>query len=434
MTRSRRILGLCLGLLGVLLLWASPGLVSSNDGSHLALSRALVLRGQTQLGDEVALTLWVDRARRDGVDYSDRPPGTGLLAAPAVWLGARLDPSLLRTSLELEEVMVQPAADRYAETYAVRVARQHRRAPPLLALQGTALLLAVHCAAVGLFGVGGVLLLLRRRGVQLPARAFAGLTLGLGCLWGPYSTVLFSHGTAGAMVVWAVLGLEVGAGEPEAEGGWPRVRAGALLGAGLAAGWAASADYLVALLVLGVGLASVPPRRWLAVAPWVLLGAVPIVAATLAYHHAAFGSAFSLGYDHHASFEFARSRATTFSGNPLVGLWSQWGAGQGAGVLVLAPVMLVGVAGLVAHRERRWLVGALPWIGLLAAHRTPTGGAGEDHRYLVPLMPLLAVGLALAWERWATGSGRARVVAVGLVLLATASAVLSWTHTRLGWS
>ncbi len=440
----RRMTVLGLVLLALLYAWRSPGLVSSNDGSHLALARALVLRGQTTLDDEVALTLWVDRARRQGRQYSDRPPGTALLAAPAVWLGGRLDPSLLETSLQAKDVMVQPAAPRYAETYAARVARHHSRSPPLLALQGTALLLSLHCAAVGVFGVLGVLLLLRRRGASPAAQVFAALALGLGSLWGPYSTVLFSHVTAGAAVTWAVLGLEVGMGPPRGAGAASGasaesstdapVRRLPLVGAGVAAGWAASTDYLVGLLVLGIALAIVPPRRYRSVAPWAVLGALPIVGATLGYHAAAFGSPWSLGYDHHANFEFARERSSTFSGNPLTGLWSQWGLGQGAGLLALAPVMLVGSAGLLVHRERRWLLGALPWILLIAAHRTPTGGAAEDHRYLVPLMPVLGLGLGLAWSRWAEGRSRpARWIAAALVLLALVSAGLCWVHVRGIW-
>ncbi|MEM7153599.1 MAG: hypothetical protein AAF799_12205 [Myxococcota bacterium] len=432
MSDSRRILGLCLGLLGVLWFWAAPGLVSSNDGSHLALSRAL-LRGETALGEDVALTLWVDRSRLSGVDYSDRPPGTALLAAPAVALGSALDPALFEASREAKEVMVQPAAPRYVQTYMARVQRMRRRAPPLVTLQGTALMLAVHCAAMGVFGVMGVVLLLRRRELSVPAQVFAGMTLGVGCLWGPYSIVLFSHVSAGALAVWAVLGLEAGIGRIAEDGSWPAVHRWPLLGAGLAAGWASSVDYLVGLLVLGVGLCAVPPKRWLAAAPWVVLGALPILAATFAYHDAAFGSPLSIGYDHHANFEFARERSSTFSGNALGGAWSLWGLGQGAGVLALAPVMLVGVLGLAAHAERRWLLGALPWIVLLAMHRTPTGGAGEDHRYLVPLMPLLAVGLGLAWQRWAQGSKSARWVAAALVVLALVSAWLSWSHTLPTW-
>jgi len=432
MPRPRRITALALLLLGLLYAWSSPGLVSSNDGSHLALARALALRGETTLGDEVALTLWVDRARRDGQHYSDRPPGTAFLAAPAVWAGARLDPGLLQTSLDTHDVIVSPAAPRYAETFAVRVARHHTRSPPLLALQGTMLLLALHCAAVGVLGVWGLLVLLRRRGVGAAGQAFAGVALALGCAWGPYATVLFSHVTAGTAVVGAMLGLDVGLARLDRPGLAARLP---LLGAGLAAGWAASADYLVGVLVLGLGLSLVPPRRWLAAAPWVLLGALPIVGATLAYHHAAFGSPWSLGYDHHANFAFARARASTFSGNPLAGLWAQWGAGEGAGVLVLAPVMLLGAVGLVLHRPTRWwLLGAAPWVVLLAAHRTPTGGAAHDHRYLVPLMPLLALGLGLLWSRAVDRPERPRRwIAPALWGLALVSGALSWLHVRAGW-
>jgi hypothetical protein len=456
-SRWRRLVVLGLVLLGLGWVALAPGLVSSNDGSHLALARALVLRGQTRLGDEVALTLWVDRARRNGEDYSDRPPGTAFLAAPAVWLGARLDPLLLRASMQSKEIVVAPAAPRYADTYAVRVQRARRaaasvdpgqheaalgKAPPLLALQGTALLVAVYCAGVGALGIAAVLVLLRRRGASPGAQIFAAASLGLACLWGPYSLVLFSHVTAGTCAIGALLGLELGldearTSEPAAGptiDSAPSVRRGPLVLAGLAGGWAFSADYLVALLVLGLGLAAAPPRRWLAIAPWLLLGAAPIVAATLAYHTAAFGSPWSLGYDHHANFAFARERSATFDGELLQGLWSQWGLGQGAGVLALCPVMLVGLAGLLAHRERRWLLGALPWIVLLAAHRTPTGGAAADHRYLVPLMPLLAVGLGLAFSRWASGHARGRVIAALLVLFAVTSAVLAWRHVLAVWA
>ena len=84
------------------------------------------------------------------------------------------------------------------------------------------------------------------------------------------------------------------------------------------------------------------------------------------------------------------------------------------------------------HGERRWLLGALPWISLLALHQTPTGGAGVDHRYVIPLMPLLAVGLGRLWPS-ETQSRRARAKIAGLVALALASAALSWTHTVSGW-
>lgn len=428
--RTLALTALALVLLVLAGAWASPGLVSSNDGSHLALARALALRHETPLREEVALTLWVDRAERDGNDYSDRPPGTALLAAPAVWLGAQLDPRFLRASEVSHAVTVRPAAPRYIHTYAIRVRRYQTgtaRGPRLLALQGTSLLVGLHCALVGALGVAVAVALLRRRGVSLAAQGFAASSLALASLWGPYATVLFSHVTAGVFAIACVLALEAGAG-----GDAPARRVPLAL-AGVAAAWAFGADYLVALLVLGLGLATLPPRRLVAAAPWAVSGAAPVLVAISAYHAAAFGSPWSLGYDYNTNFAFVRARETTFDGNVLRGLWSQWGLGGGAGVLALALVMLVGVAGLAAHRERRWLVGALPWVLMLSVHHTPTGGAAADHRYIVPLMPVLAVGLGLAWSRWVDATPRGRAVGAALVALAAVSAALTWRHARAVW-
>ncbi len=401
--------------------YAATGLVSSNDGSHLALARALVLRQTTTIDPEVGLTLWVDRSQRAGHQYSDRPPGTAFAAAPAVWLGHALDRPLLDRSLRTQAIVVTPAAPRFAETYVVRGQRLRVPGVPLLALQGTALLVALHTALMGALGLWGVDVLLRRRAVGAPARSFAAVTLGMATLWGPYATVLFSHVTAGAMTIVGVAALE----SALAATGRTRIVWGLL--AGLAGAWAAAADYLVALLVAGVFAAALDWRREIRLLPWLVAGAAPIVVATALYHDAAFGSPLSIGYDHHANFAFARERTSTFDGNPLQGLWTLWGLGEDAGVLALAPVTLVGIAGLAAGADRRWLLGAAPWVVALAMHHTPAGGASEDHRYLVPLLPLVAVGFGHAWAR-AAAHVRARMWATGLTLLAVASAALSWLH------
>ena len=424
MARSDRSAGWLLAVAWMVGCWwyAATGLVSSNDGSHLALARALVLRQTTTIDPEVGLTLWVDRSQRDGHQYSDRPPGTAFAAAPAVWLGHALDGPLLTRSLATKAIVVTPAAPRYAETYGVRSQRLRVQSVPLLALQGTALLVALHTALMGALGLWGVDALLRRRAIGPPARLFAAVTLGVATLWGPYATVLFSHVTAGAMAIAGLAALE------SAVAASGRARVGWAVAAGLAGAWAGAADYLVALLVVGLfAAAALDWRRDVRLLPWVVAGATPIVVATALYHDAAFGSPLAIGYDHHANFAFARERTSTFDGNPLEGLWTLWGLGEDAGVLALAPVTLVGVAGLAATADRRWLLGVLPWVLVLALHHTPAGGASEDHRYLVPLLPVLAVGFGHAWSL-AAAHARARMWAVGLTLLAIASAALSWLH------
>ncbi len=417
-------------VLGLFYASQSAGLVSSNDGSHVALGRALALRGEVSITPEVGLTLWIDRALRDGEDYSDRPPGTAFAAVPAIWLGSHLDEGWGHDSIERLKagadagdldtlVRVRPATDRYIATYGKRRLEMGARSPNLIALQGTALLVGVHAAGMGAVGLAGLLMLLRRRNLDAEGQFIVVLAIGVGTLWGPYSTMLFSHVTSGAMLVWCVWGLESLSCEDTSS--FRRWRAA--LVAGMSGAWAVSADYALVVAVVPLVLAVAPLRE----SPKVALGALPVVLATALYHDAAFGSPLSIGYDHHATFAFATSRAATFSGNPLAGFWTLWGAGQGAGALRMAPILLVAAGGMVF--ERRIGLALVPWAILLCFHRTPSGGAGEDHRYLVPVVAVLGLGLAGVW-RWSgtLASSRKVLVRGSVVLLTAVSAGLVWSH------
>lgn len=419
--------------LGLLYASLSSGLTSSNDGSHVALGRALALRHETPITQEVGLTLWVDRARRGGTDYSDRPPGTAFAALGALWVGALFDPAwgkqtaeALRAGKDPRDVdalvIVRPATDRYLATYgARRMERKDATSPNLIALQGTALLLSFHVGLIGGLGLAGLLMLLRQREVDAMGQVIVVIAIGAGTLWGPYSTMLFSHATAGTMLIWHVWALSTINRDTDTISKRRTIELAVL--AGLTGAWAVSCDYLLLLAIIPLTWLSSSARQW----PWILAGALPIAIATALYHQAAFGSVLSIGYDHHASFDFAQSRAQTFSGNPLQGLWTLWGAGEGAGVLVLAPVALVAAVGL--RDEARLALGLAPWAIALCLHQTPTGGAGQDHRYLVPAMALLGVGLGHVWKRITALPNTPRIVAsIALVLLMSLSAILTWSH------
>lgn len=401
--------------------WIGQGLVSSNDGSHLALGRALVLRGETRIDPEESLTLWTDRAHRDGHVYSDRPPGTAFAALPALWIGDRLDPVLLRASIRRGEIVYMPATRPYVETYGIRRERNGGTGPPLSDLQGTAAMLTAQAAVVGALGLWAMLGWLRRKGVSVGAQVFAVVTLAAGTLWGPYSTSLFSHVTAGTALMSMVLALE--GARRRWDRGEPRARWFDAV-AGLAGGWAVATDYTLALAVVPLAALSAEPRRWAAIAA----GVVPIGVATALYHHAAFGSMWAVGYDHHAAFTFARDRGSTFSGNPVEGLWTLLGLGRGAGVAAQSPILLLGIVGLVVAGRTRMLLALLPWLLVLALHRTPYGGSTLDHRYLVPAFPLLGLGLASIWEHSMQRSTRRWIFAGMLIVLAIVSAALVWDH------
>jgi hypothetical protein len=388
-----------LAALWVLYVLAGVGLVSSNDGSHVALARAFGA-GRVDIDDDVGLTLLVDRARRGEHWYSDRPPGTAALAVPALVLGATLDPLLARRSEASRRLLVAPGGAHYIVTYAKR----SPQGPPLYRRQGTALLARLHAALAGCAGVAAAAFLARLLGASLLGTAFAAWGLAFASLWGPYSTVLFGHVSSGAALAAAVAFARAGDGASRGSGAL----------AGVAAGLACACEYTLAAATAGILLLVVPaPRR----AAFVVGGVIPLV-AVLAYHLAAFGSPFATGYQHHETFAFTHTLRGTFSGNPFAGLWAQWGGGEG-GMLVRAPLGLVGIWGLARVQPRlAWAL--LPWCLLLACHRTPSGGGTVDHRYVVPALPFLAVGVAYVWDR----AGRRGRWALGI--LAAASAGLVW--------
>ena len=422
---DRWLFGPLLALLALLWSGSATGLLSSNDGSHLALARALALRHVTTIEPDRALTLGIDLAEREGRAYSDRPPGTAFAALPAVWLGDRLDGAALARARDQvrarEPVSPMPGCPPYVATYAKRFPD----APPLAKRIATGVMIGLHATLLGLLGLVLIDRVLVRLGFGRGSRLFALASVGAATLWGPYSSALFAHvGTATALAGF-LLGV-VALREPTSARRAPLIA----LATGLAGSWAIACDYLVLLAIVPVSLLTIEWRRW----PMVVLGTLPITLATLAYHSAAFGSPLAIGYDFHATFAFARGRQSTFAGNPLAGLWVLLGAGRGAGMLAQAPIALVGLFGLVLVRgsERAWLakvaLGCLPWLFVLACHETPWGGGTEDHRYLIPILPLAAIGLALVWDR-----ARARpALRVGLVLLALGSALRVWS-AFLAW-
>jgi hypothetical protein len=393
-------------------IWIGRGLVSSNDGSHVALARALAVHHTASIDPDIALTLWIDRAERDGHHYSDRPPGTAFAAIPAMWIGAQLDPKLRDRAVESGELVVEPAADRYGQTYVAR-ARKHGRAPALVQYQGTALLAQVQATLMGLLGLVCLERWLRYEQLDRSARTAAVATVAVATLWGPYSTTLFAHVTSGTL--WCAMLLACAAAKERGRIAWAL--------AGMCGAWAVASDYIL-VIPIAIQLAVIVPRRQLA---WVALGGLPLVLATAAYHHAAFGAWWSIGYDHHASFDFARSRGETFSGNPFVGLWTLLGLGGNAGLAAQSPIALVGIAGLVAAKRWREGLALVPWVLLLAMHRTPEGGATMDHRYILPAIPIIGLGIAQAWRIWIAPAHVVRKPVLAMcIVLYVLSAILVW--------
>jgi hypothetical protein len=265
---------------------------------------------------------------------------------------------------------------------------------------------------LGLFGCVlpalGLMLLVRRLGDRLEPGygAAAAVTLGLCTMVLPFSTLYFSH------VLAALLGFAAFAVLWRAE----RLRLVAV--AGLLAGLAFATEYPLALGGAVLGLYAISRgrgraervRRGLAYAGGAVLGALPL----FVYNQWAFGSFTHLSYANAvkdqgvSGHDVLGSNAGGFFGisfpSPKVALELLFSA---KGLFVLAPVLLMGVVGVVLMWRRGRRAEALTIAGLSLVYLVydsgywlPFGGGTPGPRFLVPLIPFLALPLALAWRRF----------------------------------
>ena len=360
-------LAFCLVLLLCLAMFWLPTQVSApNERSRLYLAHALATRGEIDVTAE--WERWgaiFDIAARDGRMYADKAPGSSVLAMPAVRLAYLVE-------------------DRVEDR---------------------------------------TLLLYARFGVMLPA-ALAGMWLLLGLLralgvqgWRPHAAVLGLYGASHALhyghayfghalVMTALLATwrltQVALAHPSRA-----LTAG--IGAGCAGGIAFAIEYQAALVLvaLGIGLLSDPKaRRWSLLAA-IGVGALPWVALTLAYNHAAFGNALSTSYQnlHHEASVAIHQVGFGGVSHPTLRSLSGLLVGPARGLLFAAPALLLAPLLLrTAPTLPRWLAlsAALTFAGFLyvaASFGLWTAGWGMGPRILLPALPALAIALALVLEQ-----------------------------------
>ncbi|MDQ3740910.1 MAG: hypothetical protein M3389_08210, partial [Actinomycetota bacterium] len=343
----------------------------ANQASHYALIRALD-SGTARIDpwqDETA-----DKSFYEGHYYSVKAPGLAFATLP--WYAATDAVGLLGA--------VREAGEREAREEAVtgraQVIREQRTVTWLLGLW------AVVLPALAL-------LLLVRAGAERVAPGYgtaAAVTLGAATLVLPYSTMLYAHVPAAALAL----------------GSYLLARRERMLPAGLLGGLAALVEYPVALVALVLFVAT----RSLRYAAGAALGVAPLAL----YNQWAFGSPFHMSYDDVVGFEGIQEGVFGITLPDPAVAWDLLLAPKG--LLVMTPVVALGVWGL--WRLRSWaLLAAAAGVFLYdAAYFSPFGGDVPGPRFLVPILPFLALGLAVAFrERLALAAALAAASAVGMV-------------------
>jgi hypothetical protein len=333
---------------------------SDQELARFCLSQALV---HGHLSNDRCLAQSYDKALYGGHLYSDKAPGLSFLAVPAVE-AVRLPP-------------MQQIEGSNARLWAVRVLTS-----------GLAFLLLA-------FLVGRV-----TEGIA-PGRGGAALVaFALGTMVAPLAAIGFSHVPAAALGFSAFVLA------------WRRRP----LPAGLVGGVALLVEYQTAAIIVAVGAYIL--LKGIRGAVTYAAGLVPGVAALLVYDALAFGSPFHLSYRYVA----IPQQATGFFGIGAPRLHSTWEVfGGTSGLLVVSPVLAAAAYGLVLLARTRLVEAVLCafvtvfFLALDCGYYVPYGGGHLGPRFVVPMLPFLAVGLGPAFARhfWVTaGLAVASVVAV----------------------
>jgi hypothetical protein len=392
-----------------------------NQNSRFALTRALVEHRSTIIDPYHATT--GDKSLRDGHFYSDKAPGTSLLAVPAYALyrgvgrlvGAE-PPDVRLASLDPLEESKDPAdrkpGDRLAYNQAYRTGLYVSRLGSVTAatVLATAALYLLALVRTG-----------ERRAALIVAATWALATPAL-----VYGAAFYGHQLCADFLILGLAGILLGHGSRKMA-----------FGTGMCLGLAVLCEYPAAVPV-ALLWAFGAWRRGMKFALWSALGGLPAAAALAIYHAVAFGHPLKTGYDFVYLEEFAAGMRVNYgihAPDPHVLLEILFGAFRG--LFYLSPVLLLAAWGLLTElrgwppapqgmSDRPWPIRPVALLSLAlvafylllnAGYYMWDGGAAIGPRHCVPMLPFMALALVPALRT----VPRATVV---LALLSGAQALL----------
>jgi hypothetical protein len=242
----------------------------------------------------------------------------------------------------------------------------------------------------------------------------------------PYSTSLYGHVPAAAFLLGAIVALDSRGIRPVS----PLPSPGRVRAAGACLALATACEYLSAFpaaLIAGWFIAAAPSAHRVRAVAALAIGAAAPAAVVAAYHTTAFGAPWRTGYSFLQNQTFVAGHARGLLGIGVPSMEALYGLSFGRlrGLFYLWPLLSVAAmfTGLVAWRRRDWAVAAgfavlVLMFVLNAGYYMWWGGAAVGPRHLLPGLPILAVGLALALR-----SSRRWVVATVVVLFVFSCAV-----------
>jgi hypothetical protein len=387
--------------------WFGSWELNPNNATRLFAAVSLVEQGDATIDEFAALT--IDKAQFDGHFYLDKAPGMTLMAVPAVWLANAV-------TGERADAAAGPAFERYLR---LRLRVAVAIGPAVLTALAAVALLHLGLALTGSVGAG----------------LFAALGFALGSpIWG-WSTTIFGHAVVAALFVvalWAILRAE---------------RPGLAALVGLALGWAVVVEYQAVLA--GALLALLALWRWRRRPLSIVAAAVGGVAGLLpliGYNLLAFGEPFRIGYAGVVGFEGMNQGLFGLTGPSLPVAWELL-FGTRRGLLWVAPVMVLavpGLADLIAERRTRGpglAATGVAAIALLvnAAYVYWDGGNATGPRHAMPMVGMMAVGLAAFWAplgargRWFAGAMLTISIAVNLMIAGSDIFAPPTDPSQLGW-
>lgn len=321
-----------------------------------------------------------DKAHYRGHYYSEKAPGLVFLAVPFALMA--------RPALRIAGVDAESPKGLIVLSYIVSVG---------------AVALPTALAAVYLFFLG------LRFGTGMNGAAFGAVVLCLGTPIWAYASLFWAHALVGACLVFAfacALRLHEVHSERNAFG-WA-------LAVGLAAGWATVTEYpaapasaMLAFLALSQVWPRGPAARWRVIAA-VSVGAGICLVILLSYLHAAFGS-FRPSYAYYdpQSFSFMQQQGYMGLTYPHPDRLLKLLFGCSRGLFFASPVLLAAPFGLRRlWKERTNRAAVLVVAGIVlyyflfnASFYWWKAGQTFGPRYAGASLPLLCLGLAVAWDR-----------------------------------